>query len=551
MIKRYQFVCNLICAFAVMTFMGTTAYAAENEPMLISEAPEEEVVEEEVLPDLRVIPKGIYIDGADVSGMTVDDANQVVEQRFAKYDDIVFTLRANDKEVTATRQDLGLCAKNKNVTVQAATYGTCGNLMERFMASKDIEAGRRRDFVLETGCDIAQLMSFLETACQELDIEPVNNYLKKNGEEFTFCEGESGIVVMQSKSASDIANYIENEWDEKDHVFDLSTEVKEPLGTREELAEIKDLLGSCTTDYSTSSASRKQNVSNGVSFINGSTLYPGEQLSVSNTISPMTAENGYALAGSYENGTTVETYGGGICQVSSTLYGAVRGAELGVETRACHSMIVTYVEPSMDAAIAEGIKDFILWNNKDYPVYIEGYTTGSKVVFNIYGKEDRDPGHKAVYVSEIESVTPQSTQWVADGALPLGQMKRTSSGHVGCKARLWKIIVQDGVEESRKVYNNSTYNASARVVHVGTACDDSSVAAAMTSAVNSQDANTIRDAIATYAPGVVNSVPFEVVPSIAVTGEPGPCGVKATSAPAEAPAEGLPQDPNVVAEPAI
>ncbi|MEI3197503.1 MAG: VanW family protein [Lachnospiraceae bacterium] len=71
---------------------------------------------------------------------------------------------------------------------------------------------------------------------------------------------------------------------------------------------------------------------------------------------PVNAENGYELAGAYENGTTVESYGGGVCQVSTTLYNAVIRAELDITERSAHSMLVTYVEPSMDAAIASEFK---------------------------------------------------------------------------------------------------------------------------------------------------------------------------------------------------
>ena len=87
---------------------------------------------------------------------------------------------------------------------------------------------------------------------------------------------------------------------------------------------------------------------------------------------PFNAENGYELAGSYENGTTVETYGGGICQVSTTLYNAVIRAELEITERFAHSMIVSYVEPSMDAAISGEYKDLKFKNSTKYPVYIEG-----------------------------------------------------------------------------------------------------------------------------------------------------------------------------------
>ena len=92
----------------------------------------------------------------------------------------------------------------------------------------------------------------------------------------------------------------------------------------------------------------------GASKLNGHIIYPGETFSVTAAVIPFTAENGYMLAPSYESGSVVDSYGGGICQVSTTLYNAVLDAELEVVERHNHSMTVSYVEASKDAAIAEG-----------------------------------------------------------------------------------------------------------------------------------------------------------------------------------------------------
>ena len=95
---------------------------------------------------------------------------------------------------------------------------------------------------------------------------------------------------------------------------------------------------------------------------------PGEQISVHDVTAPYDEEHGYVQAGSYENGQVVDTYGGGICQVSTTLYNAVLFSELKVVKRYPHSMLVSYVPPSRDAAIAGDTKDFVFENNYDTPI---------------------------------------------------------------------------------------------------------------------------------------------------------------------------------------
>lgn len=157
------------------------------------------------------------------------------------------------------------------------------------------------------------------------------------------------------------------------------------------------MLGTFTTSYSTSGANRSGNVKNGCSKINGTLLYPGDSFSAYETVSPFTEANGYYMAGSYSNGMVVESLGGGICQVSTTLYNAVLLAELDVTERFNHSMIVNYVDPSADAAISGTAKDLKFTNNLDCPVYIEGYTTSDKhITFTVYGQETRPSNRKQI-----------------------------------------------------------------------------------------------------------------------------------------------------------
>ena len=155
------------------------------------------------------------------------------------------------------------------------------------------------------------------------------------------------------------------------------------------------------------------------------------------------------------NGKVVDSLGGGICQVSTTLYNAVLLSELEVTERHNHSMIIAYVKPSMDAAIAESAgKDFRFVNRWENPVYIEGVTEGKQITFTIYGVEQRDPSRVVRYESETlsttrpdhEIITPTSGQGV--GYISV------ESAHVGYTAQLWKIVEENGAEVSREVIKN-------------------------------------------------------------------------------------------------
>ena len=237
--------------------------------------------------------------------------------------------------------------------------------------------------------------------------------------------------------------------------------------TSKDMADVKDVLGTYTTEYGGSPYGRKVNVANGASKINGSMVYPGETLSVYKTVLPFTKENGYALAGSYENGQTVQTYGGGICQVSTTLYNAVIRAELEIVERFPHSMTVHYVPRSADAAIAGTHKDMKFKNTFDTPIYIEGKANGSTITFTVYGKK-KDPMRSVEFVSETTKVLESSESTISDATLPAGQKVVQSYGHTGYTARLWKIVKINGKQVSKKVFNNSSYMSTPTVYRVGT-----------------------------------------------------------------------------------
>ena len=253
----------------------------------------------------------------------------------------------------------------------------------------------------------------------------------------------------------------------------LVVEVEEPRGSAEELAKVKDVLGTFTTSYSSSNSNRSANVANGCELINGTLLYPGDEFSTYEAVAPFSVANGYFMAGSYLNGKVVDSLGGGICQVSTTLYNTVLLAELEVTERHNHSMIVTYVDPSADAAIAESSgKDFKFVNNLDYPIYIEGYTENKKITFTIYGVETRDAGREVRYESEVlEVINPPSDTLYPDPGQPIGYVVK-SGAHIGYKARLWKVVTENGTEVERTQVNSSSYKMVPRSATIGTATAD-------------------------------------------------------------------------------
>ena len=449
----------------------------------------------------QTIWNGVYIGNTDVSGMTKEQAKSKIEKvvEKAKKSEILVHC-VDDKSAVLTMKDAGLEWKNVDVLNIAASLGTKGNFVDRFKERKDIEINGA-NFGINYKVDENAIRAFVNEQCLIYNNEAREATLEKSEDGFTVNPGETGVVIDEEEAVSYLKNYILTEWNGKDAEVDLPVEIDKPKANAEDFSQITDVLGSATTSFKTSGADRSANVTNGCRLVNGTTLYPGEEFSMYDHIKPFTLENGYRMAGSYFNGLVVDSLGGGICQVSTTLYNAVLKAELEVTERNNHSMIVTYVDASMDAAIAESAgKDFKFVNNTEYPIYIEGYTTDEKkIVFNIYGKETRPENRTVEYESEILETTPaEAESIIASSSYPVGYCS-VQSAHTGYKARLIKVVKIDGKEVSRDVINKSTYKMVPRTAVVGIATTDPTAASQIQEAIATGSIDYCRNVAAAWA----------------------------------------------------
>lgn len=445
------------------------------------------------------IYKGVYVEDIDVSGMTVDQATTRIQGYVDSLGEVPVTLKAGGgNQITVTAGDLGLSWSNQDMVAQAGSYGKKGNIIKRYKARKDLEH-ENKVFKLVFDVDREAIKALLSEKGSQFDIGAVDASLKRVNGSFVIEDGQSGYKLEIEKSADEILKFLSTDWDRQPCEIELAATVAQPRGTKEELGKVKNVLGSFTTKYSSSGRDRSANVTNGCNLIDGITLYPGDTFSTYETISPFTEENGYFPAGSYLNGKVVDSLGGGICQVSTTLYNTVLRAELEVTERHNHSMIVNYVDPSSDAAIAGTSKDFKFVNSTAAPIYIEGITTNDKqITFTIYGEETRDPGREVIYESEVlKRMDPETESITPDPALPVGSIS-VQSAHVGYVARLWKVVKEGGVEVSRTEVNNSTYQKSPRSAVVGVSTPNPEVYNAIMAAIATGSIDHVKSVIGAY-----------------------------------------------------
>lgn len=181
-------------------------------------------------------------------------------------------------------------------------------------------------------------------------------------------------------------------WDaaEKGETVVVPITVTEPEVTEESLKKLlfSTVLAEKGTSLAGSSSNRVNNVEKAAASINGIVLMPGEQLSYNETLGQRTKENGYLAAGAYANGAVVQEIGGGICQVSSTLYYCTLQANLQIDKRTCHYFPVGYLPPGFDATVSWKSPDFKFTNDREYPIRISAWVEDGQVFVKIEGTDD-------------------------------------------------------------------------------------------------------------------------------------------------------------------
>lgn len=225
-------------------------------------------------------------------------------------------------------------------------------------------------------------------------------------------------------------------------------------------------LGTYKSHFNSGDVSRSSNIYLASGTIDGTILMPGESFSYNGVVGKRTPEAGYKMANVYINNEIDQDYGGGICQVSSTLYCAVLYANLEVNERVNHQIAVSYVPLGQDATVDWGNIDFRFTNNTGYPLKIVSNAAGSSISMSLLGYKD---------INEVVEITPVHISSIApaeieeeDPELPLGEREIVSQGAAGSVVETYKTVTTDGVRGQRTFISRSRYAAGKTKVKVGT-----------------------------------------------------------------------------------
>lgn len=289
----------------------------------------------------------------------------------------------------------------------------------------------------------------------------ITGYDKKT-DKFTFEEGTNGAVIDQDKLAQDIVDAIQR----KDYKAVIQAQTKE-VSPDLSIAQLKDKYTTISTytTTTTNNSNRNENIRLSCDAINGTIVNPGQEFSFNNTTGARTEAKGYKPATAYLNGEIVQEPGGGVCQISSTLYNAVIFAGLKSTERHAHSYEPTYVTPGEDAAVSFGGPDFKFVNNSDYPIAIRTKFANNKLTISIYGVPILKKGEK-IRMSSVKKqvLDPPPPVYEEDQTLQLDVEETVKEAVPGSSWSTDLVTYQDDKEVSREFFHNSSYRGKSAII---------------------------------------------------------------------------------------
>lgn len=297
-----------------------------------------------------------------------------------------------------------------------------------------------------------------------IDIDKIHNEIYKEAKDAYYKEDPLQIYPEVEGVDFDVAaakNLLGQEQEEC--VIDLV--ITKPAVTINDLGEVafKDKLSTFTTKYDVSNVSRTTNLKLATDKINGTVLAPGEEFSYNKVVGERTIEAGYKEAKVYSNGQVVDGLGGGICQISSTLYNTVVLANLEVTDRRNHQFVTSYVPAGRDATVVYGSQDFKFKNTRKYPVKIEATVNNGIVEISLLGIKEDEEYDISFQVNTISTI-PATTEYKEDSSLLAGEEKVEQKGANGLVTETYKIVKSKGAVVSKTLLSKDTYNAMPKIV---------------------------------------------------------------------------------------
>lgn len=319
--------------------------------------------------------------------------------------------------------------------------------------------------------------SGLDTAVDQ-EIESMKarwNKAAKNGsissydassDSFTFAGEQTGIAINEEQLKSDIQSALSAK--QFDKVITVSASEVQPEYSTAAAKQKYKTIGTYTTN-TTSNSKRNTNIRLAAEALNGTIVGPGQEVSFNDTVGQRTEAKGYQGAAAYNNGEVVQEIGGGVCQVSTTLYNAALKAGMKISMRRSHTFEPSYVTPGMDATVSWGGPDFRFINTSSSAIGIKASYSNQTVTVSIYGVPVLEDGVTySLEATKTETFDLPEPHYEEDQTLQPGQEVVKSKGTQGSRWQVKLVVKKDGQVISNEVDHTATYKGHNPVIRRNT-----------------------------------------------------------------------------------
>lgn len=432
-----------------------------------------------------VFQRGISVEGQSLEGMTLQEATDYINNYVSGAQNRQINLTAFDNVFAYNGSSFSMTWSNPELVNELTSYLTAGNFVEQYKLQKDLDANPV-DLDIQMTYDESAVRSVVQNLADTYYAAPVDATVRRENGAWVVSPEIIGQTFDVDAIMTDLTTMISDYGNSAAINYEVPCIITEPNYTSADFAFSAQPLGSYATG-NLGTWERTTNITIAASRINGTIVYPGQEVST-NDIYDVSKENGYQIAPGYENGQQVPALGGGTCQSTTTLYNALLNAEVTITERSAHSMIVTYVPPALDAAVSVGGKDLKFRNDYNYPIYLESYIYGGQIHVVVWGVEERPANRRVAYrydvlecifyaPSELYNVVVDNSQVTYGAGASVGQkITAPVETHPKVVARSYKQIYIDGVLVEEQALNYDSYAPMKGLMYIASDCSVSSYA---------------------------------------------------------------------------
>lgn len=332
--------------------------------------------------DTTALPNTTF-EGISLDGKNKKDIQAIINQKITELDQKSLTyIFQNDKQ-TYTWKDLGINYKEKDI-IDKIFKEQEGNAINRYKMRKQAENGElKRDYKLTPQLNTTAYESFMKDKYNETLKNPVNAELSIEGTTVNISQSQNGEKIDKGKLTDLTKQAITSGTSD----ITLPVTLLKPERSTEDIQKIgiKEVIAEYSTPMAGRNGNQSFNVNKSANTLSGVIVAPDETFSFNGRVGVTDAAHGYKSAAVYSQGKVIQSAGGGVCQVSSTLYSAALRADLGIVSRSNHSMPVNYLPLGQDAAVADYGPDLKFKNNTGNHIYIQAFSNGGSITTRIFG----------------------------------------------------------------------------------------------------------------------------------------------------------------------